>query len=375
MKIIIADTYYEAFLKSYMENNEQFEVKAYQENMHDLLNQCFGTSFFYSKNLQKIGVEAIDIIVNCKPLQLLWINENGFEAKSIRHSMPMQLFRIPFFGSVLAKSSIYLDIVYEQVKHHRPDIFYVQDINVFPSYFLKKIKKHTALIVGQIASPLPPYNFIKQYDLILTSFPHFIPLLQKLNIKCEYFRIGFENTVLEKIGTIQKDIDVSFVGGIGRHHKKALPLFEQLAMETPIQFYGYGVDKLNTNSIIRKRHQGEVWGLDMYKTLARSKITINRHINVAENNANNMRLYEATGVGSLLITDYKENLNKLFEIGKEVLAYSSPEEAVKLVKYYLDHPEEAQSIAKAGQERTLRDHSYKNRMVELVELLKKYCEI
>ena len=52
----------------------------------------------------------------------------------------------------------------------------------------------------------------------------------------------------------------------------------------------------------------EVWGLDMYRALARSKITINRHINVAENNANNMRLFEATGTGSLLITDRKDNL-------------------------------------------------------------------
>ena len=40
----------------------------------------------------------------------------------------------------------------------------------------------------------------------------------------------------------------------------------------------------------------------MYNILSRSKISFNRHINVAENNANNMRLYEATGMGSLLLT-------------------------------------------------------------------------
>ena len=40
----------------------------------------------------------------------------------------------------------------------------------------------------------------------------------------------------------------------------------------------------------------------MYKILGRSKISFNRHINTAENNANNMRLYEATGMGSLLLT-------------------------------------------------------------------------
>ncbi len=70
----------------------------------------------------------------------------------------------------------------------------------------------------------------------------------------------------------------------------------------------------------------------------KSFITINRHIDVAENYANNMRLFEATGCGALLITDYKDNLNELFEIGEEIVAYRSPEEAAALIKYYLSNP-------------------------------------
>ena len=112
----------------------------------------------------------------------------------------------------------------------------------------------------------------------------------------------------------------------------------------------------------------------MYRALARSKITLNRHINVAESNANNMRLYEATGVGTLLITDRKDNLDELFEVGKEVLAYSSQEEAAELIRYYLAHPDEAETIAKAGQARTLRDHTYKRRIEELVPILERHLQ-
>jgi spore maturation protein CgeB len=110
----------------------------------------------------------------------------------------------------------------------------------------------------------------------------------------------------------------------------------------------------------------------MYRSLARSRVTLNRHINVAENNANNMRLYEATGVGALLITDRKDNLAEMFEIGKEVVAYSSPEEAAEMIQYYIAHPEEARVIAQAGQERTLKEHTYKKRMEELLPLLERY---
>jgi len=110
----------------------------------------------------------------------------------------------------------------------------------------------------------------------------------------------------------------------------------------------------------------------MYRSLARSRITLNRHINVAENNANNMRLYEATGVGALLLTDRKDNLGELFDVGREVVAYSSQEEAAELITHFLAHPEEAAAIAAAGQRRTLSEHTYEQRMKELVPILERH---
>ena len=95
-------------------------------------------------------------------------------------------------------------------------------------------------------------------------------------------------------------------------------------------------------------------------------------VSVAKNYANNMRLYEATGVGALLITDHKDNLGELFQIGKEVVSYSSPAEAAELICYYTAHPREAREIARAGQARTLREHTYQRRMEELVPILEQY---
>jgi spore maturation protein CgeB len=76
-------------------------------------------------------------------------------------------------------------------------------------------------------------------------------------------------------------------------------------------------------------------------------------------------------VGAFLLTDDKKNLGTLFEPGKEVVTYSSPEEAIKLIDYYLDHPEEREAIARAGQQRTLREHTYHQRLQELVEILER----
>ena len=79
-------------------------------------------------------------------------------------------------------------------------------------------------------------------------------------------------------------------------------------------------------------------------------------------------------MGSLLLTDMKDNLNELFKIDKEIVTYTCMEEAAEKVKYFLSNPYKANKIAKAGQKKTLEEHSYKKRMNQLKEILEKYLK-
>lgn len=369
MRIALLDTYYPRFLSAHYASHPALTGATYGNQRQDLLSCVFGTADFYSRHLQAMGHEAEDLIVNCTPLQKTWAHEHRVRYSPLALKLPPRLLRLPVLGPWLSALPGLVEIAVEQVKAMRPEVLYCQDLWFLPPNKLAELRPYAKLIVGQIASPLPPDAYLKGYDLILTSFPHFVPRLRAMGIASEYFRIGFDTRVLELLGTVDQDIDASFVGGISRHHGKALPMLEYLANSTPIQFFGYGAGSLKRSSPIVARHHGEVWGLDMYRALARSRITLNRHINVAESHANNMRLYEATGMGALLITDRKENLGELFKVGKEVVAYSTPEEAAELIRYYISHPDEAREIARAGQARTLREHTYQRRMEELVPIL------
>jgi hypothetical protein len=374
MKIVVVDTYYAAFLASCYAADRSLTGHSYAQQRQTLLRQCFGTSDFYSRHLNSLGCDAQDLIVNCVALQEAWAKENGASYSAVALRIPHRLFRLPVIGPRLAALPGLGEIAVAQIKAAKPDVLYCQDLSFFPPKVLTELRPYVKLIVGQIACPLPPDAFVRGYDLILTSFPHFVQRLVDKGVASEYFRIGFDPRVLELLGTAKKSVDASFVGGISRHHGKAVPVLEYLARNTPIQFFGYGAASLDRSSPIVARHHGEVWGLDMYRALARSRVTLNRHINVAENNANNMRLYEATGVGAMLLTDKKDNLGDLFEVGKEVVAYSGEEEAAELIHYYLAHPEEADAIARAGQARTLKEHTYERRMEELVPILKRHLE-
>ena len=374
MKILIVDTYYAAFLTRHYAQLPGLAEADYRTQLQALLNACFGTSDFYSRHLNALGCEAQDLVANCVPLQQAWARANRIPLSQLALKVPHRFFRLPLFGKFIASLPGLLDVAIAQVKAARPDVLYCQDLSFFPGEMLRELKRHVRLIVGQIACPLPPKSFLEGYDLILTSFPHFVDRLRALSLDSEYFRIGFDDRVLALLGETRKDIGFSFVGGISHNHGGALSLLEYLATNTNMRLFGYGADSLPPTSPIRQRHGGEVWGLKMYQTLARSQVTLNRHIDVAENYANNMRLYEATGVGAMLLTDRKDNLGELFEVGKEVVAYSSKEEAAEMIRHYTEHPEEAASIARAGQARTLREHTYARRMEELVHILKRYLE-
>ena len=105
-----------------------------------------------------------------------------------------------------------------------------------------------------------------------------------------------------------------------------------------------------------------LFGLEMFRALARSQATIYVHIAAAGRCTGNIRLFEATGVGACLVTDWKEDLGDLFELDREVVSYRSPDECAEKVRWLLDHPGKCAEIGKAGQQRTLREHSYAQRL-------------
>jgi spore maturation protein CgeB len=120
---------------------------------------------------------------------------------------------------------------------------------------------------------------------------------------------------------------------------------------------------------IARRTHPPIFGIEMYQKLCDSRVIFNSHIDVSPVSASNMRLFEATGVGTCLLTDWKENLSELFEPDKEVLIYRSAAECVEKVRYILDHEDERRSIAEAGKLRTLREHTFENRARRLHEII------
>jgi spore maturation protein CgeB len=66
-------------------------------------------------------------------------------------------------------------------------------------------------------------------------------------------------------------------------------------------------------------------------------------------------------MGSCLLTDYGQNIHDLFEPDAEVVAYRSVGEAINKICFLLENESARQAVAIAGQKKTLRSHTIRNR--------------
>jgi spore maturation protein CgeB len=79
-----------------------------------------------------------------------------------------------------------------------------------------------------------------------------------------------------------------------------------------------------------------------------------------------MRLFEATGVGAFLLTDFKDNLNTLFAPDREVAVWSSIDDCLAGIGRYLGDEAASTAIARAGHQRTMAQHTYRHRAREIL---------
>ncbi|MBI1825468.1 MAG: glycosyltransferase [Planctomycetes bacterium] len=261
-------------------------------------------------------------------------------------------------------------IITAQIDAFKPDVVYVFEWSPLGDAFLTAMKRDGRLIVGEIASPLPANRTFRSYDLMMSSLPQIVDHFRRRGMHAEHLRLGFDARVLRRIRPQPAAFNVSFVGGFAPSHPDRIPWLEGLLGEVEIDVFCYGLEQTSESSPIRKHFGGQVWGRRMYETLQQSRITLNRHAWIEVDGrpntewCNNMRMYEATGMETCLLTEKRSHLADLFEPDREVATYGSTAECAEKIRHLLEHESERAAIAAVGQQRTLREHTYAHRMAK-----------
>jgi len=376
VRIAILDTLYPAFVGALYRSRPELRRAPYAEQQAAILARSFGTSDAYSVNFRALGHEAHDLLVNCERLQLTWAADHG-----LRRAARTALMPLPEPVRRAGRAGFLRRVALAQVEALRPDVLYLQDLTFLAGEDLDALRGAGVMLVAQLGSAPPGPEVLRRFDFVVTSFPHWVGRLRGLGIDAEYFPIAFDERVIGRLAAEGVEVDpagerphaVAFVGGIHppHVHREGTAFLERVVGALDASVWGYVADRVPAGSPLRRRHGGEVWGLDMYAVLARTKIALNRHGDIAEGHANNMRLFEATGVGAVVATEAAHNLAELFVPGEEVVAYRDADDLIAQVRALLADDERRRAVAAAGQARTLREHTYARRIPQLAEMIER----
>lgn len=371
--------YYPGLITEFFSKQPSFHQASAESIRSGLAEFSCDITYSYARAWNKWGVDTLVIMTNVQP----WFEALRKENTSFRHSSEHEL-------------------VIHQLKQFKPDVIWIDDLSFFSEEWKQQVTSSIPSIKLWVTHLCAPYermlHKLKLFDLVFTCAPHLENVFKSCGLNAFSVYHGFDESILQKItvSTWSKKIPVLFTGSLytgSSFHQKRIQFIEKLIgsginlhlfanTESRLKFYARKGFDLWKKGIIKEtlamkyysrsllsRISPPVFGLNMFKLLAESSICINMHIDAVSNSASNMRLFEATGMGVCLVTDHKDNLQELFEPGKEVITYRSAEECIDKIKWLQKHPDEMEKIAKAGQQRTLREHTIEKRAVRLHEII------
>jgi spore maturation protein CgeB len=367
MRVLIVDHLYPGFMRGLYRADPELAGSSYSHQRQAINDALFSETQHEVRALERLGHHATDHLLNAAPLNLAWAAEAGVSLpKAWRPTIRLRRGWLPWVSSP-APPGAGLGALLARIDVFKPDVVHIQCVDGLRPAEVREIRSRVPTVSGQIAAPVPGWVEIDAYDLVVSSLPNYVDRFRRDGTRAEWLPLAFEPSIQDRIHH-ERDTPVSFVGSLSPAHADRIEMLERIARSVPIEVWSADVGRLRDGSPLKQNGHGAAWGIDMYGVLARSRITINHHIDIAAGYANNLRLYEATGMGCLLVTDDGKNLGDLFDVGREVLTYRDAQECGEILTYYLAHPIEASEIAAAGQARTLREHTWDDRMARLLTL-------
>jgi hypothetical protein len=368
-------SFYPEYLDRLYKLDPGLSDKPYVQQYEKMMEQGIGWADYWKINLEKTGQFLVElVIINNEFAQKKWAHENN----------------------VSYNNQNWLEEIFlAQVSAFDPEIFFANDYVYVNAALRKKVKKQCPTIkkvIGWDGIGMCDAKRFEGCDLMLSGGEHFLKYYAANGFKTHLFQFAFEQTILSKIDTAFKKYDISFVGSLtlrNNGHHNRLRVLGEVARKHKVDYWLASFDDnkpyLIKNILLKLKqgkwqdvqdifhlwriNKGNLFGLEMYQALAYSNITLNSHIDTALNYGGNIRLWEATGVGACLVTDWKQNMDSLFVPDEEVVVYKTPQECADKVQYLLNNPDKMHAIALAGQRRTLNDYTYEKRLADMIPVL------
>jgi spore maturation protein CgeB len=384
LKLLYLTPPYPAYVRSFYAARPDLAAAPYGKQLAAFDHHAFAWIGAWPDALAPLGVEVRQVLSNVPPLQRAWAAERN---------------------PALAAGPDLDAIAVAQAADYAPDVLFFDHVD---GTLLRRIRQAVPglrLCIGWVGGTIPESEVPRDLDLVLSCAPESVQWLRGRGYRAELLQHAFNDRVLPHISERPKRHDLAFFGQIvtqSAFHRNREVAFERLVdagLKLEIFSPSYEItarDEWNALKRIGAWHVAQglrsiglpapassrkpsrpvsgklkpylrkaLFGLDMYQAIADSKVVLNVHADASTGFASNMRLFESTGTGGCLLTDWKENLKELFEPEREIVTFRSIDECAEKAAWLLAHPAEAEAIGRAARARACKDHSFTRRAGEL----------
>jgi len=398
VKLLYFSALYPAYVADFTAREGAAPDRSYDAWTQALERDAFGWAGAWGPALAPLGWTVLEVWTNLEPMQRAWAREQG-----------------------VAGDAPLADIALAQVERFQPDVLWYDHHDVALFERIRERCRTLRATAGWTGSVLPDSPLWRRFDLTLSCAPETVEALTRRGVRAALLTHAFNERVLERLPARAPTLAVSFVGQIAADHPLHAHrerLLDALLADTEVAVFSpaagtrprsaaavlprrllyAGAEALRRTGLpetalrrlpllgraagwpsaprgplparLRRALRPGRFGLEMYRTLRDSKLTLNVHAGPATRATSNMRLFEATGVGTCLLTDDAENLRELFEPGRDVATFRDASDCRERIRALLANDPEREAIARAGQERCLSQHTFRHRAPRLVELLR-----
>jgi hypothetical protein len=256
-------------------------------------------------------------------------------------------------------------ILLAQIEAHRTEIFYNLDPMRYGRDFLRRLPGCVKHSVAWRAAPSGDVD-LGGYDVIVCNFPQILRGYEAKGWRAGYLSPGYDPVTDRFCANEVRPIDIVFVGGYSRHHRRRALVLEAVARLAGRYRVAFHLDCSRLTRlaesplgllpplvghrrplVIREVAAPPVFGLQLYEELGRARVVLNGAVDMAGSGRGNMRCFEAMGCGALMVSDSGDYPEGMLD-GRTMFTYSDADDAVRVIEAALSSPDGGREVARLG---------------------------
>lgn len=359
---VIAPYVMDGFIRAFREANHRVLVMDRLENIDDLLN--FFPDFVLAYGLNGFFRSAEGFLLRLSKIPLVFMYFDNLYMYMDNHIL-QEIINFPeYYYNFIWDNSLIEIALNKGIKHVFPILLATDPNNFYPSEI--STLTNSLAFVGSINQSNPAFSdstidkFIVEVIKIKTKQLE-LPIL---SICQQLFNLPQYHEILD----IYLNNSYTFWNKIYLNiHSLGSPIIRRFVLSNikkfPVDIYGTGAEEWTDSNLTF--HQPVPYGFDLARVYQNHAINLNISSLQLETSVNN-RVFDVFAAGGFLLTDYKDDLKKLFPDHWAKITFKDISELETKSEYYLTRKKERTELSVELRNIVLSQHTYLQRAQQIL---------